>query len=220
MVSVKIECGCGQHYAFDVEPVNRQMPSAVACPICGADGTANANAIIASKLPPPYTRPPAPESASAPPAKRSQVRVVVPAREPAAVPAGVKVGAGVLGLVDHSTAEIEARAKISWGDAPNDVINFLMLQGFSAGEAKTVVDKLFKERLAALRVKGITKIATGFGAMCVPLVAWTTFRHIGYFSLRGMGVSVLIALWGFWQLLNGIIMLVAPKMESGRDVAE
>ena len=47
MTAVKIECDCGQRYAFDVEPVYGPMPAPVACPACGADGTAKANTILA-----------------------------------------------------------------------------------------------------------------------------------------------------------------------------
>src|SRR5689334_11131331 len=47
MTAVKVECDCGQRYAFDVEPVHGRMPAPVACPTCGADGTARANAILA-----------------------------------------------------------------------------------------------------------------------------------------------------------------------------
>jgi hypothetical protein len=50
MIPIKIQCGCGQKYAFDVEPVNGRMSSAVACPVCGADGTAAADAVIAQTL--------------------------------------------------------------------------------------------------------------------------------------------------------------------------
>jgi hypothetical protein len=50
MIPVKIQCGCGQRYAFDVEPVDDRMPSPVACPGCGADGTAAANEVIARAL--------------------------------------------------------------------------------------------------------------------------------------------------------------------------
>ena len=39
MLLIKIQCGCSQRYAFDIEPVNGRMPSPVACPACGADGT-------------------------------------------------------------------------------------------------------------------------------------------------------------------------------------
>ena len=52
MITVKILCGCGQKYAFDVEPYNGRMPSSVQCPICKADGTAAANEILARTLPP------------------------------------------------------------------------------------------------------------------------------------------------------------------------
>ncbi len=50
MITVKIQCGCGQKYAFDVEPVNGRMTSPVACPACGANGTDAANEIIAQSL--------------------------------------------------------------------------------------------------------------------------------------------------------------------------
>jgi hypothetical protein len=50
MIPIKIQCGCGQRYAFNVEPVNGQMEGAVACPVCGTDGTAAANQVIAQSL--------------------------------------------------------------------------------------------------------------------------------------------------------------------------
>ena len=75
MIAVKVQCGCGQRYAFDVEPVNGGMPSPIACPVCGADGTAAANQIIAQALPAQPAPAPAaatklrmPVAASAPPA--------------------------------------------------------------------------------------------------------------------------------------------------------
>jgi hypothetical protein len=49
-VPVKIVCSCGQKYAFDVYPLNGGMPSPVKCPVCGVDGTAVANEIIAIAL--------------------------------------------------------------------------------------------------------------------------------------------------------------------------
>jgi hypothetical protein len=49
-MSVKVQCSCGQNYAFEVEPVAGRMPTRVACPACGADGTDAANASIAQTL--------------------------------------------------------------------------------------------------------------------------------------------------------------------------
>jgi len=50
MIPITIQCGCGQRYEFDVEPVDGQMPTTVACPVCGVDGTAAANEMIAQTL--------------------------------------------------------------------------------------------------------------------------------------------------------------------------
>lgn len=47
LVRVKIFCGCGQKYAFDVQPRNGLMPAPVSCPVCGRDGTPDANRYLA-----------------------------------------------------------------------------------------------------------------------------------------------------------------------------
>ncbi len=60
MIDVKLECNCGQQYAFDVEPVDGQMAVEVQCPNCGSDGTAAANAFIARHLPTPTSPPTTP----------------------------------------------------------------------------------------------------------------------------------------------------------------
>ena len=58
MSEIKVHCACGQKFKFDVEPVDGQIPFAVNCPACGADGTEAANAILAQQLlPTPAPRP-------------------------------------------------------------------------------------------------------------------------------------------------------------------
>ena len=81
MIPIKVSCACGQKYAFDVEPVNGRMPSAIACPVCGADGTGVANDIIARSMPSP---PPPPLSAQAQPQPAQGGVVVMSGREGAA----------------------------------------------------------------------------------------------------------------------------------------
>ncbi|MGD0207697.1 MAG: hypothetical protein ABSC89_08855 [Verrucomicrobiota bacterium] len=51
MIELKVQCDCGQKYKFDVDPINGQMPFTVACPVCGADGTEKANALLQQMLP-------------------------------------------------------------------------------------------------------------------------------------------------------------------------
>ena len=47
-VPLKVNCACGQHYAFEIEAPGGRMPGPVQCPACGADGTAAANEMLAA----------------------------------------------------------------------------------------------------------------------------------------------------------------------------
>ena len=68
-MEIKIQCGCGAKYKFDVEPANGRMPVIVTCPSCGNNGTEDANQQIAQRMPQPMrvhtpvaSAPPAPTS--------------------------------------------------------------------------------------------------------------------------------------------------------------
>jgi len=81
MIELKVQCDCGQKYKFDVEPVNGQMPFTVACPVCGADGTGQANALLQQFLP----AEPAPALPPPPPVARpARFRIDAPAPAAAA----------------------------------------------------------------------------------------------------------------------------------------
>ena len=49
-MNIKVECGCGTRFSFEVEPQEGRMPFTVNCPNCNADGTETANATIAETL--------------------------------------------------------------------------------------------------------------------------------------------------------------------------
>jgi hypothetical protein len=49
-MTIKVQCGCGARYSFEVEPQDGVMPFRVNCPTCNADGTDAANEIIAQAL--------------------------------------------------------------------------------------------------------------------------------------------------------------------------
>jgi hypothetical protein len=76
-MTIKIQCGCGTRYSFEVEPQNGVMPFRVNCPNCNADGTEAANQVIAQtseaeqtgqpRLRMQATAPPPPEDLPPPP---------------------------------------------------------------------------------------------------------------------------------------------------------
>lgn len=217
MIPVKIQCGCGQRYAFDIEPVNGRMPSAVACPVCGADGTTIANDIIVQSMP---------GTPTPVPARGVPLRISAPAPAhsadpaPSARPARTVARRPTLpGQIDPTQAEHEARAKVLWGDPPEEVLKYLMIQGFSHSEASSLVQGLFRERAATIRGNGITKIVVGIALIGVPIVAFFIFSSMGVIPLKLFAITIIVGLWGAWMIFNGIFMVVAPKSESG-DVAE
>jgi hypothetical protein len=80
-MEVKVNCGCGQKYKFDVEPVDGRIPTGVACPICGADGTEIANAFVSQHL-----------ANLAPRAIPGVLRVQAPVQTPGAAVADAELG--------------------------------------------------------------------------------------------------------------------------------
>jgi hypothetical protein len=217
MLAIKIQCGCGQKYAFDVEPVSGRMGYAVACPICGADGTAAANAAIAQSLP-------VEAAAASPPLS---VNRLAPAAAPApavsqlnSAPASAAGRSAVLlpGQVDRITAEREARAKIFWGDSTDEVLKFLMRNGFSAAEASAQVNEMFLERAATIRKNGFWKIIYGSLLASVPVCSWFIFAHIGILPMKIFALLIMVGLYGAYQAVKGTIMVISPKSEPG-DVA-
>src|SRR5438034_5182066 len=220
MIPVKIQCGCGQRYAFDVEPVNGRMPGAVACPVCGADGTSAADSVIAQRLAAQAPVAVAPVGmARLRPATAAPSMAPASPASPAIRPAPSRGGVKLPGQVDRTQAEHEARAKISWGDPPADVISYLRMQGFSYEEASSLVGAMFRERAATIRANGIRKSFIGIGLICVPVVALLVFLSMGYLPIKLFAVTLMIGTYGAWTLLKGVIMFLAPKSEPG-DVAE
>jgi hypothetical protein len=208
MMPIKIECGCGQRYAFEIEPVNGQMPTPIACPACGTDGTSAANEIIAQQ----WTPLPVATLAAKPPPLPSApaVRVTVPTAPSSPAPAR-----RLPGQVSREQAEHEAKAKIIWGDSEQEVIGHLRINGFTIEEAQEIVRAAIKDRAATVRADGIRKIFKGIGLMCVPVVALITMASIGVILISILALAVMTGLYGLWLLANGILMALAPKSEKG-----
>jgi hypothetical protein len=123
------------------------------------------------------------------------------------------------GQTDRTQAKYEAQARISWGDAPKDVITYLMSHGFSREDASSMVEEMFRERSATIRGKGIRYILGGIALICVPVLAFFYFLFVGYILVKTFLLFVVIGLGGVYLVIKGAGMVIAPKSEQG-DVAE
>lgn len=195
------------------------MPCDVACPVCGVDGSSAANAAIAQSMPaqPAFAAAPSGGAylrAAAPPL---QVHQVASAASAAAAPP--RRTAPLPGQIDHTQAEHEARAKILWGDPPEEVVKYLLIQRFNHEEASSLVRAMFQERAVTIRSNGIKKVVIGIALACVPLVAFIIFTSMGFLPLKLFGATLVVGVWVAWMILKGTIMFLAPKSEPG-DVSE
>jgi hypothetical protein len=121
--------------------------------------------------------------------------------------------------IDRNQVGHEARAKILWGDPPEEVVHYLRVQGFSEEEAWEVVDAAFQERAATIRGMGIKKILLGSVLVALPFVTYSIFAGMPSITIRLVGLAAVAGLWGAWLLIKGITMLASPKSEPG-DVAD
>ena len=222
MVPVKIQCECGQNYAFDVEPVNGRMPTMVSCPSCGADGTAAANDYIRGS-----------GSATA----TGQVATIQPAPVPAAPlrlgiarvqgqaqPSSV---AAALAPDDAARAKLvrEARAKMIGGDSTEQVAAFLTVKGFDPAEAMELARGFYQERASIVRTNGVKKMIVGLVLLAVPFIIWSIYKARGHFLITPWRVRRFfwaygVGIFGGYLFISGIIMILAPKSEKGMVVKE
>jgi hypothetical protein len=100
MQAIKIQCDCGQKIAFDVEPLNGQMPYALQCPACNRDITAQANEVLWTQSGQPRLRiNPGPATPVAPEPEISAAPGVQRTRYAPAPAAAVNVQSGTLGAI-------------------------------------------------------------------------------------------------------------------------
>jgi hypothetical protein len=216
MVTVKIECDCGQRYAFDVEPVDGRMTSSVACPACGSDGTSTANDIISHCCTPLPPMTPDSAAAPAPVATAPALKVSAPGHSESAPSTRITANATQLGLVGPDQARHEARAKIAWGNTKESVIQYLMVQGFTVEEAAEAVNLFFKERVASIRANGFKQLFLGIGFVLGPFIALVAvYRHYKVLPMIFIGIAGASGLWGCIKIINGLILVIAPKIQSG-----
>lgn len=121
--------------------------------------------------------------------------------------------------MDRNQLECEARAKIIWGDEPDAVIKYLMMNGLTYDDAAAFTEDVVRERLATIRATGLRKLLFGLLFLAVPVAAYLAMARIGYVSIKLLALAIVVGLWGAWKLLQGIMMIAFPESETG-DLAD
>ncbi len=110
----------------------------------------------------------------------------------------------------------EARAKIIWGEAPEQVRIYLQESGLDADQADRVLQICLAERGREVRRLGLRDLVIG---ICCSLVgAGFIFLHLWMFPglmTRVMGLFLTLALFGIWKWIKGLDLLLSGAKTSG-----
>lgn len=208
-MEVKVQCGCGLKYAFDVEPVDGRMPATIFCPKCGGDGTASANEMIAAQLGQP---------SAAPAAEKAKLRVSAvqgaPAAQPSLVPVPPAPQAGKL-RVSAAHAPAAAAAAPAQGPAPTaGVYGFCHRHPRSTAAARCVVCQKSICPMCMSQFGYLCSVGCRYQAeqmkIDVPVyegqqsvVQANWWRKAGLYSgLAGLVIAALIGVW-IWYIWAG-----------------
>lgn len=120
---------------------------------------------------------------------------------------------------DLQRIENEARAKMTWGESPENVLTFLYMQGLDGPVALEMMENLKQERAASVRGQGIKRIVVGSLMVACPIVTLVVCMIIGYIPIKLVSLTVLLGLWGVWKIIGGCINIFAPGF-GNEDLSE
>lgn len=127
----------------------------------------------------------------------------------------------------------QAKARVTWGDRPEDVVEFLIGGGLDPGEAAALVDGLVLKRNREVRSRGLQKLITGAGLVLAVIVffgalpwrAWMVSLNQTFGSGRrgSLGSMLVLAaggagVVGIWWMYRGLCALLQPQAEELSDV--
>lgn len=112
--------------------------------------------------------------------------------------------------------QIDARAKIMWGEGEQKTLEFLQSKGVGDKDAYVFIQNLLKERDASVREDGRKKIIIGAACMPLPVIYYfVTHYWLGYWDVKFFAGLIVVAVFGLTKFLNGLSMVLRPRKHSG-----
>ena len=114
----------------------------------------------------------------------------------------------------------EARARISWGESPLAVRDFLTTNGIPAADARSKIKELYAERNWEIRKVNLKNIFIGVILAGVGgFFVYDSFHDsstVRTIKGRGaeLGIGLGIGCYGLYKSVNGIIYFFRPQLED------
>jgi hypothetical protein len=108
----------------------------------------------------------------------------------------------------------EARARLDFGDSPEEVLKYLKAEGVPEERAQGLIELIQLARNAPLRVAGVRKISTGITMMAGAVPLWFVLPLFGAVLGKLQVMAIGLALYGWWRIAAGVVMLMTPQRET------
>ncbi len=112
---------------------------------------------------------------------------------------------------------IEARARIIWGESPEQIREWLAANGLQKQDIDFVVELSSRERALEIRKMGLTDLAIGIpvAALGLAVTILLTNGREHFSTSRIVGAAILAALYGLWRTVRGIDRLICGSRIRG-----
>ncbi len=106
---------------------------------------------------------------------------------------------------------VDARAKITWGEDPVKVMDFLQLKRVSEDDALALLRELLQERNGAIRGIGLKKLLIGVPCAAAPVVFYYWNISRGRIHPTLMAGFLVIGAFGLHKITGGLSMILRPR---------
>jgi hypothetical protein len=113
------------------------------------------------------------------------------------------------------TVAVEARAEITWGKSPEQVLAMLQAKGVGDKDALALIEELMKERAASIRGDGVKKTVIGSLFCLAPVSYYFVSVWLGSLNLKFFAGLLVVGVIGIAKLTNGLSMLLRPGSVTG-----
>jgi uncharacterized protein YjeT (DUF2065 family) len=112
---------------------------------------------------------------------------------------------------------VEARAKIVWGDSPQVVREFLVINGIDQATADAKIREFQNERNRDLRKLGLVNLVVGVPLILSAIGVFCYFVPHSFSSGMAKGLTgvVIAGLFGIVKVIRGVSYLLRPQSEHG-----
>ena len=109
----------------------------------------------------------------------------------------------------------EARARIIWGDAPEEVAEWLASQGVEEEKVRQIVWACLKERRDEVRRKGLAELLIGALITTAGAFGIGGMHFVGIVHSKAFALFILVGLYGLYRAGKGLVYLVSGHRIPG-----